>query len=182
MEASVRRAIGYFSGAALLLVIAGCNRPLVPPPTPAGHSSRVPVKPASKVIEPVVGADIYAKGNYPTSAVRADGTRDLRYAKHFLKLSGIGISWNLFSPSKHSDQVMATSDSLSPAHVAVLTRIARAEKLTVLFRPLVKVEGLKHWEGYIAPADTAAWITSLYQAELPYLRVAQKYHISEFVV
>lgn len=178
----MRLAIRYLAGAALLLGIASCNRPLVPPSTPAGSDNRHPVKPPARIVQPIVGADIYAKSNYPTSTVRADGRRDLRYAKRFLKLTGIGISWNLFAPSRHSNQVLATASSLSPANVAVLTRIARADGLPVLFRPLVKVEGAKPWEGYLAPADTASWFNSYFHAELPYLLVAQKYHIEEFDV
>lgn len=123
-----------------------------------------------------------AAPDYPTSIVRTDGQRDLKYARRFLRLHYVGVAWNLFSPSNHSDSVTRTSGSLTPAHLALLTRIAEADGLGVVYRPLIKLEGPKQWEGYVAPANTAAWFNSYFKAEFPYLQIAQKYHVREFVV
>jgi hypothetical protein len=168
--------------ATLLLGIAACNRPLVPP---AGSHITVKtptVRPLRGARHPVLGVDLYSKSNYPTAVVRADGVRDLSYAKRYLKVASVGIAWNLYSPANHSNQILPTSNTLTPAHVALLTRIAKSDRLSVLYRPLIKIEGPKQWEGYIAPVDTAQWFASYLHAELPYLRLAQKYHIKEFVV
>lgn len=167
-------------GIVLLLGVVSCNRPLVPPP---GQASIGPAGgPVARPAHPVLGVDLYSKSNYRAAVVRADGIRDLEYAKRFLRITSVGIAWNLFSAANHSDQVLRTRNTLTPANVGQLTKIAQSDRLSVLYRPLIKIEGPKQWEGYIAPVDTAQWFASYFKAELPYLRLAQKYHIKEFVI
>jgi hypothetical protein len=181
VEAPVSRFGQILLGVVLLLGAAGCYRPLVPrslPPS-GGHPR---VKPWVLQAHPALGVDLYSKSNYRTAVVRADGIRDLAYAKRFLKVASVGIAWNLFAPANHSNQVLRTRNTLTPANVALLTKIAQSDRLSVLYRPLIKVEGPRQWEGYIAPSETAQWFANYYQAELPYLRLAQKFHIKEFVV
>src|SRR5262249_6117916 len=125
---------------------------------------------------------LYSKSNYRTAVVQRDGVRDLAYAKRFLKVASVGIAWNLFAPTNHSNKILRTRDTLTPANVGLLTKIAQSDGLSVLYRPLIKIEGPKQWEGYIAPSNTAWWFANYFRAELPYLKLAQKYHIKEFVV
>lgn len=169
-------------GVVLLLGAAGCRRPLVPPPAPPS-GDKAPVKTVDwHARRPLLGVDLYSKSNYQTAVVQADGIRDLTYAKQFLKVASVGIAWNLFAPTNHSDLVLRTKDTLTPANVGLLTKIAQSDGLSVLYRPLIKIAGPKQWEGYIAPSDTARWFANYFRAELPYLKLAQKYHIKEFVV
>lgn len=177
----MRRLVQVLLGVALLLGAAGCYRPLVPRSLPAAGGHPV-VKHAAQRAHPALGVDLYSKSNYRTATVRTDGSRDLAYAKRFLKVASVGIAWNLFSPANHSNQVVRTANTLTPANVGLLTKIAKADRLSVLYRPLIKIEGPKQWEGYIAPSDTAQWFANYFRAELPYLKLAQKYHVKEFVV
>jgi hypothetical protein len=181
VAAPVSRLARILLGIVLLLGAAACNRPLLPPPSPpsGGHAG---VKPATRQAHTALGVDLYSKSDYRTAVVRADGIRDLAYAKRFLKVASIGIAWNLFSPANHSNQVLRTRNTLTPANVELLTKIAQSDRLSVLYRPLVKIEGPKQWEGYLAPSDTARWFASYFAAEQPYLKLAQKYHVAEFVV
>jgi hypothetical protein len=139
---------------------------------------------------PVLGADLYARSNYPAATVRRNGQRALYYIKHTLKAASVGIAWNYYTPNIHSNAVLTTQATLTAANVEALTQMAEAQHLSVVYRPLVEVRaglgvnGLinpSNWEGLIAPQDQAQWFTSYYNAELPYLRIAQKLHVREFI-
>jgi hypothetical protein len=165
---------------ALATGLTACNRPLIP----ASVANTGPsTKPVEKVQKPVLGADLYAIDNFRPALVRRDGIRDLKYMKHTLKLGSAGIAWNFYADRDHSDAVSRTRQSLSPANVAILTRQAEADGLSVEYRPLIKVEHANSvWEGYIAPVVASDWFNSFFKTELPYLRIAQRYHIREFVI
>jgi hypothetical protein len=181
--------------AAVALLAAGCGHPLIPAAQahPSGHpsptqpdqSSAVPVSlgPAAVPGGPVLGVDLYALSNYPASVVEADGERTLQYIKTVLKASAVGIVWNLYAPSRTSDVIKSTSETLSAANVEILTEIARQEGLKVFYRPLIFVSSDPGdpWEGKISPPHPSAWFASYYRAELPYLRAAQQFGVAEFV-
>jgi hypothetical protein len=171
---------------AVALLACGCGHPLIPA---ADVPSKAPAKavPAASAADaaassgtPVVGVDVYANGNYPAAEVQADGERMMTYVKKTLKADAVGIVWNLYATSDGSDTVNATSKTLSPANLEILTEIAQQEGLRVYYRPLIFVAG-KKWEGNIAPSSPASWFRSYYQVELPYLEAAQQFHVDEFV-
>jgi hypothetical protein len=172
--------------AVLVLGVASCTRPLVPstsaPSAGATSSSGNPHYAPVRWHKPVLGADLYATNNYPAHLIRRDGTRDLTYMKAKLKVTSVGIAWNFYTTRDHSNTVGQAAQSLSPANVRLLTRLAKADHLTVEYRPLIKVEHGSPWEGYIRPMSQAKWFASFYHAELPYLRIAQRYHVREFVL
>jgi hypothetical protein len=180
-QQAVTRAVTAALAVALALGAAACTRPLVPASAtadnPVPHQSAV-----LKVHKPLLGADLYATDNYRPAIVRRDGKRDLTYMRHILKLDAVGIAWNLYTARDHSNVVSRASQSLSPANVATLTRQAKADGFSIEFRPLIKVDAGSVWEGYITPENDARWFNSFFHAELPYLRIAQRYHISEFVI
>lgn len=171
---------------AVALSVAGCGHPLVPdsalrpPATPGAPTPAASSTPTSTV--PELGIDLYAKSSYPLPVVVHDGRRNLAYIASTIGAQDAGIVWNLYSPSATSDTVTHNAATLSPAAVAALTRIAQAHHLSVQYRPLIRVGPQWHWEGSIRPPDKRAWFESLFQAELPYLRIAQQLHVSEFVV
>jgi hypothetical protein len=186
-EATVRRL------AVLLLAIglaaAGCANP-PDPATPSGRPATTASAPAASewpVLgagrRPVLGADLYALSDYPAAVVRADGRRVLSYVKHVLKADAVGIVWDFYAASDHSDAVKATGGTLSARDVGILTRIAARDHLLVEYRPVILVPGRRSnpWAGLIVPSDPVRWFSSYYRAELPYLKLAQRLGVREFV-
>ena len=106
----------------------------------------------------------------------------LGYIKHVLKADAVGIVWNFYTPSPYYDPVGATGATLSARKVGILTQIAERDGLAVEYRPLILVSGADDpWEGQISPYPEKGWFSNYYRAELPYLQVAQRFHVSEFV-
>ena len=173
----------------LVSALSGCGHPLVPAPAPA--TARAPQRltaadsdPAPLVIGangPVLGINLYALRNYPPAQVEADGTRMLSYIRNVLDAGAVDIVWNFYSPGFYANTVNATSATLTAANVAILVGLARQDHLLVEFRPLIMIDGDHPWEGHIEPTDPGLWFSHYYDLELPYLRVAQQYGISEFV-
>jgi len=133
---------------------------------------------------PVLGVDLLARSNYPAAEVEADGQRVLSYIKNVLKASAVGIVWNFSAAKDHSNTIQATSATLSARNVGILTRIAEQDHLLVEYRPLIVVTRKvwqNHWEGLISPYNQARWFNNYYRLNLPYLRMAQRFGISEFV-
>jgi hypothetical protein len=114
----------------------------------------------------------------------ADGERTLSYIKNTLHASAVDLVWNLYSPGYDSNSIVTNaSTTLTAANIAILTKIARRDGLYVEYRPLifVKTKG-NTWEGLINPPNPAKWFNSYYAKNLPYLKMAQKYHINEYVI
>jgi hypothetical protein len=186
---SRRRPLACVLAAAIAAVCACSAHPLSPGQA-AGAGTAHPKAWHAPPTFPVLGADLYARSNYPTAIVRRNGQRALYYIKHTLKAASVGIAWNYYTANIHSNDVLTTSATLTAANVQMLTQMAEAEHLSVVYRPLVQVQaGLgtagiiapANWEGLIAPQDEAQWFTSYYNAELPYLRIAEKLHVREFI-
>ena len=130
----------------------------------------------------MLGVDLYALSNYPAAQVQTYGEHMLAYIKHVLKADAVGIVWNFYAPSISSDAVKATDATLSARNVAILTRIALRDHLLVQYRPLILVpKAPSPWEGQITPYFQPKWFDNYYRAELPYLKVAQHFHVREFV-
>jgi hypothetical protein len=181
----VRRWVQVLLAASLAvttLMIAGCSDPSASETNNAAElgTSEWPVLGES---QPVLGVDLYALSNYSAAEVEADGERTLLYIKNVLKANAVGIVWNLYSPDPYTDTVKATNSTLSASNVRILTRIAIQDHLLVEYRPLILVAHVPgQWEGTIDPYPLAGWFNNYYQAELPYLRVAQQLRVREFVV
>jgi hypothetical protein len=179
---------------AAVLVLAGCGHPLIPAsvirqaeagsrsPAPSPSSSVIAPAPSLTAARPVLGVDLYALSNYSAARVRAYGARTLGYIANTLHADAVGIVWDFFAPSQGASAVLSTGATLSPGNVAILTRIAQADHLAVEYRPLIMVDDpANHWEGLVNPARPAAWFASYFAAERPYLQVAQRLHVGEFV-
>ena len=139
--------------------------------------------PSRPAYDPVLGVDLYAQDNYTPAQVRVYGTRMLAYIKNTLHADAVGIVWDFFAPGDTSNVVESTPATLTPAGVAILTRIAHRDGLAVYYRPLMFALSYNRtpWEGAFQPPDQAAWFTSYYQAEKPYLKVAQRLRVAGFV-
>jgi hypothetical protein len=169
-----------------------CGHPLIPasalkPPAKSAASAHAtptatPLAPY-KVKRPILGVDLYAQNNYLPAATFVLGVRTISYIKNVLGAKAIGILWNFYSPGRTSDVVQARKSTMSVADVMMLTRLARRYGLAVEWRPLIFVPSHANnpWEGLINPPDPQAWFSSYFHAEYPYLKAAQKLHVSEFV-
>jgi hypothetical protein len=179
---TVRHLIGALLAAAL--VVSGCDDTSVPTSASGETAAMLGTSqwPVLGGDQPVLGVDLYALSNYPAAEVEADGRRMLAYIKNVLKADAVGIVWNFYAPDPYADPVAATAATLSAGNVGILTRIAAQDHLLVEYRPLVLVPNEpNHWAGLIDPYPPAGWFSSYYQAELPYLRIAQQYGVREFV-
>jgi hypothetical protein len=171
----------------LVLSVAGCGNLLTP--TSAGKTSNMPL--ASTKSEwpilgedggPVLGINVYARSNYPAGQVRAYGKRIFAYIKNVLKADAVGIVWNFYTPSLNSNNVESTGATLSASNVEILTKIATQNHLLVEYRPMIQVSGQPtSWQGLINPYLPPRWFSNFYRAELPYLKMAQKLGVREFV-
>jgi hypothetical protein len=133
---------------------------------------------------PLVGVNLYALNNYTAAQTVADGERTISYIKDNLHANAVDIVWNMYAPSAHGNSVVAESTTLSATNVGILTQIAQREHLIVEYRPLlfIMTNTAYTWEGYIKPHNPTQWFNSYYVNNLPYLQMAQKYRISEYVV
>ena len=133
---------------------------------------------------PVVGVNLYAVRNYTAAETTADGERTLSYIKNTLHASAVDLVWNLYSPGYNSSSIVTNRNTtLTAANIALLTKIAQGDGLYVEYRPLIFVETKGNtWEGLIEPSNPTKWFDSYYEQNLPYLQMAQKYHISEYVI
>jgi hypothetical protein len=168
----------------LAITVAGCGHPLIPsdpanPKTAASAgTSEWPVLGKSN---PVLGVDLYALDNYTPTEVRDYGQRTLAYIKNVLKANAVGFVWNFYAPSATSDVVESTGSTLSFNNLSILTKIAIQDHLLVEYRPLILVHSQNNWEGLISPYYSATWFNNYYHAELPYLKLAQRLRVPEFV-
>lgn len=152
--------------------------------TPHPAASRPVTAPPIGSKGPVVGVNLYAVHNYPAAQTAADGERTLAYIKDNLHASAVDLVWIMYAPSHSSDAVVTSAaNTLTASNIAILTRIAQRDGLYVEYRPMMFVQAtVDTWEGSIKPADPAAWFDRYYQANLPYLEMAQRYHINEYVI
>ena len=187
-EQAMTRRLAVFSSL-LAIITTACGHPMIPksalttqPPT----LTTIPSSESSVTADigsdgPVLGVNLYALDNYSEAQVRADGKRMLPYIRNVLHANAVDIVWNFYTTDSSSNTVEATTGTLSAANVAILTRIAKQNHLLVEYRPLIMIKSNHPWEGSIKPTDPVLWFDSYYNRELPYLRVAQRYDISEFV-
>lgn len=176
------------AAAALAALVTACSLSPAQAPhaTPAPKPTASPSKPAPAIgsTGPVVGVNLYAVHNYSAAQTAADGARTLAYIKNDLHANAVDLVWNMYAPSYTSDLVITkAADTLTAPGIGILTRIAQQDGLYVEYRPIMFVDTTGNtWPGLIKPANQAAWFNSYYQANLPYLRMAQKYNINEYVI
>jgi hypothetical protein len=174
------------AGAVTAWGLAGCGHPLLPSSHPDTGTTAASLGKSDWPIlgqdRPVLGVDLYALSNYSPAEVEAYGKRMLRYIKHTLKADVVGIVWNFYAPSVSSDAIKSTDATLSARNVAILTRIAIQDHLLVQYRPLIMVPSEQDsWEGHLTPNFQPDWFNNYYRAELPYLKIAQRFGVREFV-
>jgi hypothetical protein len=169
----------------LVIAVPGCSYLSVPRPAlPPQGATTIEVGPNSAPIGangPLVGVNLYARDNYTAAQVKTDGQRMMSYIRNVLHSEAVDIVWNFYSPGTNANTIDTTHSTLSAANVAILTKIARKYHLLIEYRPLIVVQNGNPWEGYISPTNPVAWFDSYYTQELPYLRIAQRYGVDEFI-
>lgn len=171
-----------FAGAtALGVLIAGC--------TAAGHLTAlqptpVPSSPALVAtgrlgIQLGIDVDAYTyKGQDIPAAARAV----VKYARS-LHANAISIAFPFFMNGPHAPVVTARQSTPTPHKMAAITRIAEAQGLYVVFRPLLDETSIDHeFRGNMQPSNPARWFSSYRRFLLPYARAAQRSGAQEFVV
>jgi hypothetical protein len=134
---------------------------------------------------PILGVNLYALHNYSAAQTTADGERTLSYIRYTLHADAVDLVWNMYVPGGHTaSKVVTDSSTLSAANIGILTRLAKQKYgLMVEYRPMLFIQATGNtWEGLIKPANPAAWFSSYYAKNLPYLKVAQRYRINEYVI
>ena len=133
---------------------------------------------------PVVGVNLYAVTNYSAQQTTTYGERMLHYIKTTLHAGAVDLVWNMYSPGYGSNVVLTKKNTtLTAANIGILTKMAQHDGLFVEYRPLLFVETKGNtWEGLIKPKNPTAWFNSYYQQNLPYLKMAQQDHITEYVI
>ena len=133
---------------------------------------------------PVVGVNLYAVTNYSAQQTTTYGERMLHYIKTTLHAGAVDLVWNMYSPGYGSNVVLTKKNTtLTAANVGILTKMAQHDGLFVEYRPLLFVETKGNtWEGLIKPKNPTKWFNSYYQQNLPYFKMAQQDHITEYVI
>ncbi|HEV8065161.1 MAG TPA: hypothetical protein VGP46_10030 [Acidimicrobiales bacterium] len=134
------------------------------------------------VTHPTLGVDLYSAVAMSKAAVLSHGARIIAAAKQQLGINSIGIVWALSMPNNKSDSIGEGPDSLSLADIVALTKLAEQQGLSVQYRPLIRVGKAQNWAGVVLPTDPAAWFQNFFNAELPFLRAAVRYHVHDFVI
>ena len=106
-------------------------------------------------------------------------------AKYALSLhaNAISLTFPFFMNGPHAPTVTKRQSTPAPHEMAVITRIAEAQGLYVVFRPLLDETSIdREFRGNMKPSHPAKWFASYRRFLLPYARVAQRSGAQEFVV
>jgi hypothetical protein len=173
-----------FAGIALTAAVSACSFGSVQASVLSHKVSVSPPKGSLGANAPVVGVNLYAVTNYTAAQTTAYGERTLPYIKNTLHASAVDLVWNMYSPGYHSNSIVTSkTTTLTAANIAILTKIAQGDGLYVEYRPLIFVQTTGNtWEGLIDPSNPAKWFDSYYAQNLPYLKMAQHFHINEYVI
>lgn len=170
---TVTAVVGVGAG---VIALAGCGFHPFVPASALGGSHQRQLSPTSR--HATLGVDIQANTDFTLRQTLIYGKRLMPYVSRRLHATSVGIVWNLCDPSFTSDKVSRCKQSLTPADVRSLVAQARADRLTVQLRPIIRVGPPTLWnypkksyEGRIRPRNQRAWLASLLGAEKPYLAV-----------
>ena len=165
--------------------VAGCGHPLLPSSHPDTGKTAASLGKSDWPIlgqdRPVLGVDLYALSNYPPAKVEAYGKRMLRYIKHVLQADAVGIVWNFYAPSVSSDASRHRCDVVSPkCGDPDQDRDSRSSAGAI---PPTDHGTQRATPGKVTspPTFQPRWFNNYYRAELPYLKIAQRFGVREFV-
>ncbi len=100
-----------------------------------------------------------------------------------LHANAISVTFPFFMNGPHAPTVTKRQSTPTPHEMAVITRIAEAQGLYVVFRPLLDETSIdREFRGNMQPSNPARWFASYRRFLLPYARLAQRSGAQEFVV
>jgi hypothetical protein len=117
---------------------------------------------------------------YPSSVVSHDASRVMFYVKA-LGANTVAITIPFELPSLFGDTVVVAPFTPSASAVGVVVKIAEADKLHVILRPLVDETNIRPgWRGEFVPSDPLTWFKNYLKFLRPYLQMAQKDTVTSF--
>jgi hypothetical protein len=164
---------------ALGLMVAGCAAAsripaLQPQAVPVGAKIALPRRPVQLGID----VDWYAwQGQNVGSTARTTAA----YLEK-LHANAVSISFPFFAEGEHSNAVLATAQTPTPAQLSVAIAAFQADGLTVSLRPLLDESSLGRSRVGWTPPDLSAWFNSYESFLRPYLQMAQSDGVAEFIV
>lgn len=170
---------------ALVTLIAGCAtiarlKALQPAAVPSSPRLEIPgpVTVRQPAFQRGIQLDAYT---YPGQDVMAAAVTDVSYIKS-LHANAVMISFPFFVASRQSSTVFATSQTPTPAQLAIIIERAEQAGLYVAIRPLLDETSLGESRVHWVPPDLAAWFASYRLFLQPYAQMAQRERVGEFVV
>lgn len=160
------------------ILVAGCaaasRTPLLQPPS---------VPDTARLVLPLdmqLGIDIdwYA---WPGENVAKGAAQAVRYIES-LHANAVSVSFPFFMSGPDTDIVHRTAATPSPAQLSVLITRAQEAGLTVSLRPLLDETSLRESRVDWKPRNERSWFASYEQFLRPYLAVAQRDGVAEFIV
>jgi hypothetical protein len=170
---------------ALITLVAGCTGIAR---LKALRPAAVPQSPQLEIPEPVtVHRPAFQRGiqidayTYSGQDVLAAAVTDVSYIKS-LHANAVMISFPYFVTGRQSTTAFATSQTPTPAELAIIIDRAEQAGLYVAIRPLLDETSLSESRVHWAPPDLAAWLASYRLFLKPYAQMAQRQRVGEFVV
>jgi hypothetical protein len=124
-----------------------------------------------------IGVDFYT---YPGQNVAADAAKTVAYVKS-LHANALSVSFPYFMRGQHSAAVFATTETPTPADLAILAGTAEEAGLYVSLRPLLDNYSIGTSRTAWKPARIAPWFASYQKFLMPYAEMAQQTRIPEFI-
>jgi hypothetical protein len=170
---------------ALAAVCGGCDaaahvRALQPPSVPKSPPLTLPAAPVAHhgVFQRGIDIDLYS---YPGLDYPGTTTATVRYITS-LHANAVSISFPFFMNGTRPGSVHATSATPTPAQLAVVITAAERAGLRVSLRPLLDEHSLGRIRVFWVPSKLTAWFAGYERFLKPYAQMAQREHVSEFIV
>jgi hypothetical protein len=181
MEAQDMRRFAVAAATAATLLAAACGHPFIPALTD-GPAVGQPAAGLMAARPFTTGVDLYITSDYSLAKTETLGQRDIAWIVSTLGVRAIGIAFDLSVPSEKSDVVRNGGPvTASLADIGALTQIAQTYGLQVEYRVLLRVAGQDGATEHLRPSRPARWFASLLSAETPYLKLAVREKVGEFI-
>jgi hypothetical protein len=179
----MKRLTAAATAVAAALAITACGHPFVPASAYSQAAGGFAPGGAVTARPFTTGVDLYVTRDYPVAETEALGERDITWIVRTLRVQAIGIAWDLSVAHDTSDVVRARAPvTPSIADIRALTRIARAHHLQVEYRVVLRIAGQDGVSEHLRPAHQGLWFASLLSAERPFLKLAARENVGEFIV
>jgi hypothetical protein len=175
-----RKAAGALVAA--VVAVGGCGvaahvGALQPSAVPASPPLHIPGQALPGSFQRGIDIDFYT---YPGQNVARAAAATVQYVKS-LHANAIAISFPFFMTSRYAPGMEAGRATPTPGRLATVITDAQQAGMRVTLRPLLDERALGKARAHWIPADKAAWFASYQRFLTPYLVMAQRLHVSEFI-